>query len=91
MCKYITISSKKIKNKEQFENISCEMNRTPEYMTTKQRTNIDPSKSHLNAKLLENKYKSYQEFLDTKKQEIKNENEKNGTKHRMIKSDSSNQ
>lgn len=91
MCNFITISSKKIKNKEQFENISSEMNRTPEYMTTKQRTNIDPSKSHLNAKLLENKYKSYQEFLDTKKQEIKNENEKNGTKHRMIKSDSSTQ
>ena len=59
MCNFITISSKKIKNKEQFENISHEMNRTPEYMTTKQRTNIDPSKSHLNAKLLENKYKDF--------------------------------
>lgn len=91
MANFITISSKKISNSEQFENISHEMNRRLEYMDAKERKNIDPSKSHLNKKLLENKYKSYQEFLDIKKQEIKRENETNGTKYRMITKDAASQ
>ena len=91
MANFITITSKKISNSEQFENISHEMNRKLEYMDAKERKNIDPSKSHLNKKLLENKYKSYQEFLDIKKQEIKRENETNGTKYRMITKDAASQ
>ncbi len=85
MASFITITSKKISNAEAFENISQEMNRTKTYMETKPRTNIDPSKSIQNEKLLENRYKSYEEFLDIKKQEIKQGNEKNITKYRMIK------
>lgn len=51
--------------------------------------NVDYSKTQKNITLLDFKYKNQNDFLETKKREIKEHNKLNNTKHRMIQKDKS--
>lgn len=91
MSNYITINLKKISTKGEFENITHHNERTKEYLSKEERTNIDSTKTYKNIVLTRNNYSSYEDFLEQKKELIKQGNLENGTKHRMIREDSGTQ